>query len=572
MSSNDVIVLQANFETWKQRASELKGFDPWLYYCVEQFVKPFALTDEEIQYGITDGSNDGGVDAIYFLVNQRHLVQEDTELEPKSVSRVRLLFIQVKTSGGFKTTEIDKLVFLTDDFLDLSKPATSFSAKYNSRVLEIMRTFKEKYLQISGSFPEVAIDYYYITGDDVTPDTKAHGSADGVKMKARSHLSKAGCQFHFINAEALWEQVQRRPPRDKMLTWSETPMQTSEGYVGLVKLQDYYAFLQDDPEVLAERIFESNVRGYQQDTPVNVQIRQSLSEATKANFWLLNNGITIIASKANNAGHRLLSIQDPQIVNGLQTSREVFSYFFGEKPADEKRSILVGVIETNDGEVRDLVIKATNSQNRMPPASLRMTDQIHRKIEDLFKQYDLYYDRRRGFYKDQGKPIHKIISFTALAQSVISVLLQRPDDARARPGDYFKDDERYTSIFGEEHFPLPVYLNCTLLLKRTEQFLESLEIERGDKRNLLFYVAAVLACELTQESMPSPEKLLGIGDISALDNKTILPCYNHVRKIYDALGQTSDKDAVARGPELVKRVRAQMKKRFSLKPLKKVVA
>ena len=80
MSANDEIVLKANFEDWKQRIADIKGIDPWLYYCVEQFVKPYALDDEEILYGITDGGNDGGADAIYFLVNQRQLVTEDAVL------------------------------------------------------------------------------------------------------------------------------------------------------------------------------------------------------------------------------------------------------------------------------------------------------------------------------------------------------------------------------------------------------------------------------------------------------------------------------------------------------------
>jgi hypothetical protein len=124
MSANDAIVLKANFEDWKQqRTVELQGLDPWLYYCVEQFVKPYALDDEDIQYGITDGHNDGGADAIYFLVNQRQLVTEDITLDPKSVSKLRLLIIQCKHSGGFKPTEIDKWIEFSDDFFDLSQAA-----------------------------------------------------------------------------------------------------------------------------------------------------------------------------------------------------------------------------------------------------------------------------------------------------------------------------------------------------------------------------------------------------------------------------------------------------------------
>jgi hypothetical protein len=106
MSANDEIVLKANFEDWKQRIADIKGIDPWLYYCVEQFVKPYALDDEEILYGITDGGNDGGADAIYFLVNQRQLVTEDAVLDAKNVSKIRLIIIQCKHSGGFKPSRL----------------------------------------------------------------------------------------------------------------------------------------------------------------------------------------------------------------------------------------------------------------------------------------------------------------------------------------------------------------------------------------------------------------------------------------------------------------------------------
>jgi hypothetical protein len=107
MSANDAIVLKAHFEDWKQRIEDIKGFDPWLYYCVEQFVKPYALDDEELQYGITDKGNDGGADATYFLLNQQLLVTEDTILDAKNVSKIRLVIIQCKHSGGFKPTEIE---------------------------------------------------------------------------------------------------------------------------------------------------------------------------------------------------------------------------------------------------------------------------------------------------------------------------------------------------------------------------------------------------------------------------------------------------------------------------------
>ena len=97
-----------------------------------------------------------------------------------------------------------------------------------------------------------------------------------------------------------------RAPKSKPLQWHETPLETPEGWVGLVKLRDYSAFLKDEHGDLHERIFESNVRGFQQNTPVNVGIRNTLEKPGKADFWLLNNGITILAGKATQAGFKRL--------------------------------------------------------------------------------------------------------------------------------------------------------------------------------------------------------------------------------------------------------------------------
>jgi hypothetical protein len=228
MSANDEIVLKANYSEWKVRAVDLKGIQPWLYYCVEQFMKPFSLDDDEIQYGITDGGNDGGADAIFFLVNQGQAVAEDTALDRKNVTKIQLIIMQAKESGGFKPTEIEKWIELSDDFLDLSKAANSFGMRYNNKVVQMMRIWKDNYLKLSSGFPELSIDYYYITGDDVVPDAYARDSGNRVRTKALKHV-KGACEVHFIGAQQLWEQVQRRAPKSKLLNWAEQPMSTEGG-------------------------------------------------------------------------------------------------------------------------------------------------------------------------------------------------------------------------------------------------------------------------------------------------------------------------------------------------------
>src|SRR5438105_3087911 len=101
MAANDVIALNANFATWQsERMPGLTGVDPFEYYCVEQFLKPFVVSDDEILSGLVSGGGDGGADAVYFFVNRR-LVQEDTDLDSRGVHKIHILVIQVKESEGF---------------------------------------------------------------------------------------------------------------------------------------------------------------------------------------------------------------------------------------------------------------------------------------------------------------------------------------------------------------------------------------------------------------------------------------------------------------------------------------
>lgn len=565
MSQNDIVALEANFNNWQEdRAIGLASeINPFVYYCVEQFLKPYDVSDEEILYGITDGGNDGGIDGIYFFVNGV-LVREDTKIDTKSDKpKVNVIIFQIKSSGGFSPIEINKLDLFTDDLIDLSKPAKQFKVKYHSELIEIMQVFKDKYLQIVGNFPELAIDYYYISKiDEKQADTKAKDAAEKLKNVVKKHFSKARAEFHFINAQGLLEQAKKRPLREKTINWTEAPMATKEGYVGLVKLRDYFDFIKDENGQLADRMLEANVRGYQGDITVNKQIRQTLLGNSDINFWLLNNGITVIASEEQTAGHLKLSLIDPQIVNGLQTSREIFDYFSTSYPKSEERNILVRVIVTPNSVVQDAVIKATNNQTKLPEGSLRTTDPIHHRIEDLFKQADLYYDRRKGVYKDRGKPISKIVSVTELIQAVVSIILQQPDDARRRPSDYLTKDENYNAVFSVDKFPLNIYLKCVQILRKVQHFIQPLKtLDRTEKLNFKFYVAMLVTCRLTNEVEPSIESLEQIN-LDNVTDKLLSTCLKEIQMIYKTLGKNGE---VVKGPDFLENVIKHINPKFSEK-------
>ena len=322
MASNDLIVLNAHYKNWCDLRAD--GIDrPFVYYCAEQFLKPYDPTDEDIQYGITDAPNDGGVDAIYFIVNRNDFIRDDIESGEQKPTRARLVIIQTKESeAGFKMTEINKLSFFSDDLLNLSKSTDDLSimSKYHAHLREIMQTFKDRYISFTTGQFDLSIDYFYITkGDGLQPDSKASGAIDHLTETVHKHMNRATVKCECVNAQQLLEQGRARISRDKNLKWACQPMNAEDGIVGIVKLGDFYDFLTEPDGTLVERLFESNVRGFQQNTAVNKQIRSSLRSQDGVNFWLLNNGITIIAERMQSAGYMQITCQDPQIVNGLQS-------------------------------------------------------------------------------------------------------------------------------------------------------------------------------------------------------------------------------------------------------------
>lgn len=196
----------------------------------------------------------------------------------------------------------------------------------------------------------------------------------------------------------------------------------------------------------------------------------------------------------------------PQIVNGLQTSRSIYNYLSKSKEVtNERRNVLVRIIATQRVESPDHIIKATNSQTQVPPFRLHMTEQIHRSIETLLRNYNLFYDRRKNFYKNEGRPIAKIVQPLNLAQTIISLVLQQPDDARGRPNSVL--EKSYEDIFNRK-YPLQLFSTCALFIRKVISFLSDLDITRTERGDLRWYLAMQYSRVLTGKDAPTPDELV----------------------------------------------------------------
>jgi hypothetical protein len=564
MTSNDLILLNTILEkAHNAQAPARKPEEFFELFVAEQVLKDWDLSYDELESGLVAGGNDGGIDGLYVFVNGE-LVQEDTDLSVfKKNVVITVVIIQAKTSKTFEETPIDKLAVASRDLFRLDADLNTLASVYNDSLRAGVNVMRRAWLDLVDRFPVLDFQYVYASKGDVAnlhPNVARKSELLGADVKKL--FQQAVFRFEFLGAAELFALARRKPMTTYQLTLAENPISAAGdvGYVCLVKLRDYFVFLRDEAGGLRKALFEANVRDYQGSTQVNAGIQSSLVAKDKEDFWWLNNGVTIVATKATLAG-KSLTFEDPQIVNGLQTSTEVFGYFGAANTQGDERSILVRVIvpKVNDPESRDRIIKATNSQTSIPDASLRATDSVHSHIEASLAPFGLYYDRRKNFYKNQGRPVEQILSIPFMAQAVMSILLQRPDDARARPSSLLKKDDDYRAIFSND-FPLAMYRVCVLSIKRVDEFLRGTgDIETKDRTNLRFFVAMhVVACA-TMTRSPDAQKIAAL-DVALIDEKMIDASYSVVAAKYKEFGGN---DQVAKGPLLREALKLDLTTRIS---------
>ena len=559
MSKNNQILLE---EIVRQEHKNFEENIPlsefFEFYSALQVLKDFELSFDEIQAGIAGTSHDGGADSIFLFVNG-DLVKEDEDIREKYKKNVDIEFvlIQSKFENSFSEDPLLKLSRLCRGLFDLDFDRADFEGRYNDKVLSSFELFKTTYVGLITKRPKLKVSVYYVSkGLDIHPNVQKQ--ADDLVNDIKEKLPGSIAEVSFIGAEQLMKVTQERPNDVFRLKISENPLSTTgQVFIALTNLSEYFKFITDEEGKLIKHIFESNVRDYQGKTNVNNEIQETLENPGNEEFWWLNNGVTVLASYASAPGGKELVIHNPEIVNGLQTSSEIFQYFSKnpKKLEGENRDVLVRVIVPENEETRDRIIRATNSQTPIPKASLRATNQEHRQIEVYLKPRGLFYDRRKNFYKNEGKKPKEIISVPFMSQCLMSVIMQKPDYARARPSTLLEDDESYDKLFHRNNELTTYYLlaqwgrNVEEAIKATRRFVAT------EITDIKFYVLYASVSQLVGNIYPSNNSVAKLKS-EQFDEKLMEKSIDIVYDLYKDLGGT---DKVAKGPTLTEALKSKLK-------------
>ncbi len=554
MSTHEVKLFEANFNVWKaDRGTGLTESKAFERYVIEQVLKDFDLSNDAIESGDCGAEDDGGVDAVYLFMNNTHIALETAPIIP--AGPIELHLIQAKYEKGFAETAVQKLESFSKDLLSYDKPIDEL--KYlNSKARDAIRNFREKYNdEVMGNPHTLAVIFHYAckAATEPGPKDKVTLRAQNLTKYVKGVLSSADVKFVPWTAKRLLETARKTPEADIVVPVSESFATEDGSTVCLIKLRDYAEKLLTNADGgLQTRFLEPNVRDYNgKSNPVNRQIRATLEEipvSSQEDFWWLNNGITILADGCPVNGHKM-TVRNPEVVNGLQTSHEIFEWYNAHKKDKDTRSVLVRVIVPNDEKSRSKIIKATNSQTPVSMLSLMSTDQIQEDIEDRLRLYGLFYDRKKGEYRRLKKAIKKIVGMSAMAQAVIAIALQRPDQSRGRPETYVKD---HTAEVFDTTIDRDLYAACILLDRQVIEFLQTQGLESDVVRDIRYYVSMLVGIEwnLASRSPDSISKAIS-AVVKPIPEATLKAAMERAIKAYESLGAN---DVIAKSYEMTKAV------------------
>ncbi len=543
-------MVKQDFIDTEAYSDEAQFFD---FFAAKQIMKRAELSDEEVEKGVLGSGNDGGCDAIYTLFNNAYVAEDALDdITATKESSIEFVIIQAKRETSFGEDALMKWKTTAGNLLEIGIDDAQYAGRYSEDILAAFTLFRDLYVKVLRSTPRLNISFHYATyATDVHPNVQAQADEFKAMVHRLFPSSKTAVTVKFWGAEELFLAAQSQAEHKLKLPLAETPINigTHQDYVALVNLAKYYQFIIDENGSLRKYIFEANVRDYQGHNAVNQDIEHTLETSTGEDFWWLNNGITLLTDEATLATSKELVLTEPAVVNGLQTSNEIFRHFQANPDAlaSETRNVLVRIIVPESEDSRDRIILATNNQTNIPKSSLRANDPIHWQIELFLKGRGLYYDRRKNYYKNQGKKSNEIISVSFLAQCMISLLLQKPNYARARPSTLLTQDETYNALYVDNQ-NLDVFYHAAKLGRIVELCLKKSNIySRAQKNDILFYVLYCIVAKKIKKPAITASDIKGL-DLTVFTDSYILDVAAQVFDNYQRLGGDGK---VAKGTELL---------------------
>ncbi|HEY0006726.1 MAG TPA: AIPR family protein [Pyrinomonadaceae bacterium] len=441
------------------------------------FIQWYVLAryGEHAKCEITDGSSDGGIDAIVTEGEVKVVLQSKYEpsLKLRTISSKELSNFEAIATRFFEPEKEEEFT----EWLQMVR--SELRAKYKAlRRLALAR-------------PD-SIRFDFVTSKRVMawPDENLH-VIDIERVAPLWQLYEEGFTPPVESVDIEFEDV-----------WSiGSAKDRFRNYVGLADTRAFLRLMDKDEH---ERLFSQNVRTDLR-TRINDDIRRTY-EKEPGTFWLGNNGIYIVCKQVLPKG-RTLRLIYPSIINGSQTLHALHS-------SDKSRHacrVLVRVLEmdiVNQRKLLNDIVRRTNSQNPMRPMNLVAHEPEQLNIARFLDSVKIFYERREKEWKNEKKALlhgYIPVGLKEVAQWVgVTTDTVGIGAARNKVASLFHTGQ-YENLFGrfdekltsDDYRRLATAIWCGLLIRRYMSTLPKTK-RRGQITQLLLVKAVFEAVENSQ--------------------------------------------------------------------------
>lgn len=371
---------------------------------------------------VTDGSNDGGIDFIYY----------DEE-------EAKVILCQSKYCESLRfedvINELNKMYSTVQNF------KKSNTGMYNDRLKLALQNAKDR-------LPEDNSDNY-----EYCIFTTADMDINSVLRKIENTTHEFPSESVVIyTVDAIEKTVQRCLETLNTVEFEKVKIDRAKNYLeyesddsigimcnvlstSLIKLYNKYS---------GAGLFDLNIRRYIKNTLVDSGIKKTLDN-NRENFWFLNNGI-IIACEAYEVDGNTVKLQKFSIVNGGQTTTLIGNY----KGTNTKEFYIpCKIVATKSNSNSDVfftdIAEATNSQKPIFARDLKSNTPEMVRLHNWLKAEKIYLEIKRGI-KPKFKSEYQIKN-DELGQLILSFAFQKPGTSRSGKKVIFENQSIYDSLF-----------------------------------------------------------------------------------------------------------------------------
>lgn len=413
--------------------------------------------DDREKY-ITDGTDDGGVDA-YFIDQENHkvyVVQAKFRTNAKNYENKHIL--------------LEELLKIDLDRMTDGEITDESGSEYNGKIKQFIRELST--IKDIGRYTYEVIILANLSDTKPSAIKKLTGGFSGEIYdyeKVYDGLVFPVVTGTFYNNSQLYISLNldNKTSSSARITYNvETEFKNCDITVVFVPTEEIGRILYK----YKNSILTFNPRCYLElrSNSVNKDIYETILTKASNEFALFNNGLTMLSDNTSVSEHigkkgkAQIVIENPQIINGGQTaftlSRIYEEIVMGKLSKDtfNNKEVLLKIItfekSANEDEGRKLeliesISKATNSQSQVSDSDRRSNDRIQVQLQRLlFSKYGVYYERKKGEFADGIKD--KYISRAQVIDREVFLRIAMACDGY--PSQARRSSSR--AIFQEDHF------------------------------------------------------------------------------------------------------------------------